>query len=158
MKLLSRVRLFATPWTAAYQAPLSLGFMSNSLNPMDCSLPGSSVHGILQAKILEWLAISFSRGSSRPRDRTQVSCIVGRHFTVWATKLNWIQKIKLLIKSTTVQLYSICLYFGLRALSRKYLTLFSLPFYWTHCNKDISDPFYLLGFVIRLSRAPTGAA
>ena len=47
-------------------------------NPMDCSLPGSSVHGILQARILEWVAISFSRGSSRPRDRTQVSCIVGR--------------------------------------------------------------------------------
>ena len=42
-------------------------------NPMDCSLPGSSVHGIFQASILEWVAISFSRGSSWPRDRTQVS-------------------------------------------------------------------------------------
>ena len=42
---------------------------------MDCSLPDSSVHGILQARILEWAAISFSRGSSRSRDRTQVSCI-----------------------------------------------------------------------------------
>ena len=49
-------------------------------DPMDCSLPGSSVHGIFQARILEWVAISFSRGSSRPGDRTQVSCIVGRHF------------------------------------------------------------------------------
>ena len=39
-------------------------------DPMDCSLPGSSVHGILQARILEWGAISFSRGSSQPRDRT----------------------------------------------------------------------------------------
>ena len=47
---------------------------------MDCSLPGSSVHGIFQARILEWVAISFSRGSSQPRDRTQVSCIVGRRF------------------------------------------------------------------------------
>ena len=46
---------------------------------MDCSLPGFSVHGIFQARVLEWVAISFSRGSSRPRDRTQVSCIVGRH-------------------------------------------------------------------------------
>ena len=54
-------------------------------NPMDCSLPGSSVHGIFQARVLEWVAISFSRGSSRPRDRTQVSRIVGRCFTVWAT-------------------------------------------------------------------------
>ena len=50
--------------------------------PMDCSLPGSSVHGILQATILEWGVISFSRGSSQPRDRTQVSCIVGRRFTL----------------------------------------------------------------------------
>ena len=43
-------------------------------DPMDCSLPGSSVHGIFQARIMEWVAISFSRGSSQPRDRTQVSC------------------------------------------------------------------------------------
>ena len=43
--------------------------------PMDCSLPGSSVHGILQARILEWIAISFSRGFSQPRDQTQVSYI-----------------------------------------------------------------------------------
>ena len=49
-------------------------------DPMDCSLPGSSVHGIFQARILEWAAISFSKGSSQPRDQTQVSCIVGRCF------------------------------------------------------------------------------
>ena len=54
-------------------------------DPVDCSTPGSSVHGILQARILEWVAISFSRGSPRPRDRTQVSRIAGRHFTLWAT-------------------------------------------------------------------------
>ena len=53
---------------------------------MDCSLPGSSVHGIFQAIVLEWIAISFSRGPSQPRDRTQVSCIVDRRFTVWATR------------------------------------------------------------------------
>ena len=47
-------------------------------NPVDCSLPGSSVHGILQARILQWVAISFSRGSSRLRDQTQVSCIADR--------------------------------------------------------------------------------
>ena len=47
---------------------------------MDCSLLGSSVHGIFQARVLEWVAISFSRGSSQPRDLTWVSCIVGRHF------------------------------------------------------------------------------
>ena len=53
---------------------------------MDCSLPGSSVHGILQARILEWVAIFFSRGSSWPRDRTWVSWIAGRSFTMWATR------------------------------------------------------------------------
>ena len=52
--------------------------------PTDYSLPGSSVHRILQARILEWVAILFSRGSSRPRDWTQVSCIAGRFFTIRA--------------------------------------------------------------------------
>ena len=52
--------------------------------PMDCSPPGSSVHGILQARILEWVAISFSRGSSQPRDWTQVSRIASRCFNLWA--------------------------------------------------------------------------
>ena len=60
--------------------------VSDSLWPMDCSPPSSSIHGILQARILEWVVISFSRGSSRPRDRTQVSCIVGRRFNLWATR------------------------------------------------------------------------
>ena len=55
-------------------------------NPMDCSLPGSSLHGILQARGLEWDAISFSRGSSWHRDRTQVSRIPGRCFNLWATR------------------------------------------------------------------------
>ena len=57
---------FATAWTAAHQAPPSMG--------------------ILQAKTLEWGAMTFTRGSSQPRDRTWVSCLAGRFFTVWATK------------------------------------------------------------------------
>ena len=61
VKLLSHVRLFATPWTVAYR-------------------------GIFQAIVLEWIAISFSRGSFQPRDWTQVSLIVDRRFTVWATR------------------------------------------------------------------------
>ena len=59
--LLSCVRLFLTPWTAARQAPLSMG--------------------ILQARILEWVAMPSSRGSSHPRDQTQVSCTAGKFFT-----------------------------------------------------------------------------
>ena len=55
-------------------------------DPMDCSPLGSSVRGVLQARMLEWVAISFSRESSRPRDWTQVSRISGRCFNLWATK------------------------------------------------------------------------
>ena len=67
--------LFATPWTVACQAPLSMG--------------------ILQARILEWVAMPYARGSFQPRDRTQVSCIAGGFFTVWATReaqeyLDWV--------------------------------------------------------------------
>ena len=53
---------------------------------MDCSSPGSSVRGILQARILEWVAIPSSRGASQPRNQTQISHTVGRFFTIWATK------------------------------------------------------------------------
>ena len=55
-------------------------------NPMDCSLTGSSICGIFQARVLKWVASSTSRGSSWPGDRTQVSCIAGRRFTLWATR------------------------------------------------------------------------
>ena len=54
-------------------------------DPTDCSSLGSSVHGILQARILEWVGTSFSWGSSQPRDWTWVFCIAGRFFTVWNT-------------------------------------------------------------------------
>ena len=59
--------------------------MSDSLWPHEI-LPGSSVHGISQTRILEWVAISFSRGSSQPRDWTWVSHIAGRFFIIWATR------------------------------------------------------------------------
>ena len=55
-------------------------------DPMDYSLTGSSVHRIFRARILEWVAIPFSSGSSRPRDQTWVSCIADRRFTIWATR------------------------------------------------------------------------
>ena len=55
-------------------------------DPMNCSPPGSSVHGILQARMLEWEAIPFVRGSSGPRDQTQVSCIARRFFSIWAAR------------------------------------------------------------------------
>ena len=58
-------------------------------DPTDCSPPGSSVHGILQARILEWVAIPFSGGSSHRRAQTPVSCTAGEFFTVWAAMEAW---------------------------------------------------------------------
>ena len=55
-------------------------------DPRDCSPPGFSVCGLLQARVLEWVAMPSSRGSSQLRDRTWVSCFAGRFFTVWATR------------------------------------------------------------------------
>ena len=67
-------------------------------DPMNCSPSDSSVHGILQVGILGWVAISFSRGSSWPRDGTWISCISGRLFTIWATKeAGFTKKSKLII-------------------------------------------------------------
>ena len=60
--------------------------MSDSCDPMDCSLPASSVHGIFQARILDWVATFFSWGSSLPRDRIPVFCIADGFFTFWATR------------------------------------------------------------------------
>ena len=58
-------------------------------NTMGCSLPGSSVHGILKAGILKWVAIPFSTGFSQPRDQTWVSCTAGSLFTTWASRETW---------------------------------------------------------------------
>ena len=76
--------LFSTPLPQACLLPPSesRSVCLTLCNPMDYSLPGSSVHGVLQARILEWLAVPFSKGSSQPRDQTLVSCIAGRFFTI----------------------------------------------------------------------------
>ena len=75
---------------------------------MDCSLPGSSVHGIFQARILEWVAISFYRGYSQPRDRTQVSPTVSRCFTVWATRQVPVELFQILKDDAVKVLHAIC--------------------------------------------------
>ena len=81
----SHPRLSALLITFPVWTVLAAQLCSTLCDPMDCSPPGSSVHGILQARVLEWVAIAFSRGSSWPRDRTLVSCLAGRFFAVWAT-------------------------------------------------------------------------
>ena len=92
----SRKYLFLGFWNTQFQrAPfkryqvlsVSLSVMSNSLWLHGLySTPGFSIHRILQARILEWIAIPFSRGSSWPVDQTQLSCIAGRFFTVWVAR------------------------------------------------------------------------
>ena len=77
---------FPSPVHESEKWKWSCSVMSDSSWSMDCSLPGSSVHGIFQARVLEWVAIPFSRRSSRPGDWTRVSCIAGRFFTIWATR------------------------------------------------------------------------
>ena len=87
LRWLNSTRMWQVWWRFAFQTlTVSPSVMSDSCEPMDCSPPGSSVRGILQARILEWGAISFSRRSSWPRDWTWVSCIAGRFFTIWATR------------------------------------------------------------------------
>ena len=79
--------------------------MSDSSQPHELYRPpGSSVHGILQTRILEWVAISFSRGSSQPRDWTGVACIAGRLFTIWATREDSVLKSRYITLLTEVQL------------------------------------------------------
>ena len=71
------------PWKKKKRVNYSV--VSTLCDPMDCSVPGSSFHGIVQARILEWVAIPFSRGCSSPRDQTHVSCTTDVFFTIWAT-------------------------------------------------------------------------
>ena len=116
VKLLSRVWLFATPWTIAYQSPPSMEFSRQKYwsglpfpsrgdlpdpgieprsptlqaDALPCEPPGKP-HGLSSpwnspGQNMEWVAFPFSRGSSQPRDRTQVSCIAGGFFTSWATR------------------------------------------------------------------------
>ena len=94
---------------------------------MNRSLPGYSVHGILQARILKWVAIPFSRGSSWPRDQTLVFCIVGRFFTIWAPG-------KPIYKP-------ICLLFSLFFISSCVVELLLVSFLWSTATP--SPPLFL---------------
>ena len=87
---------FHVVWIMTWKVQVLVAQLCPTLcDPMGYSSPGSSVHEILQARILEWVVISSSRGTTRPRDWTQVSCITGRFFTIWATRgrPSWAQKL-----------------------------------------------------------------
>ena len=70
------------PWKGAPRANEVTQSCLTLCDPVDCGLPGSSIHGIFQTRVLVWVVIYFSRGSSRPRDRTWVSHIAGKFFTI----------------------------------------------------------------------------
>ena len=86
--------------------------MSDPCDPMDCSPPGSSVHGILQARTLEWVAIPFSRGSFQPRKRTLVSCTAGRwcRDDVVSTANSWAPCPDLLEETSGGEIFNQCFY------------------------------------------------
>ena len=78
---------------------------------MDCSLPGSSIHGIFQARVLQWVAIYFSRESSWPRDWTWFSHIAERRFTIWATREAYYVYLNFLEKLTAITCDEVIVYF-----------------------------------------------
>ena len=110
------------PWgemIISQMAELSLKVKCQSLsrvqlcNSMDCRPPGSSVHGICQVTILEWVVIPFSRGSSLLRGWTRVSCIAGGLFTIWATReaqnwAGWILETATIMEAGQIKRDSLC--------------------------------------------------
>ena len=119
-------------------------------NPMDYSPPGSSVHGILQARIPEWVAMPSSRGSSQPRDWIQVSSIGGRFFILWATReaspkicLQLIHHSNLISKGSNPNRHSLLPYFNAVPHPTLITTLTLLYFYWQH----LSIPKIMLHYI-----------
>ena len=100
--------LISLCWWCLENESISCSVLSDSCDPMGYSLSGPSVHGILQARRLEWVAIPFSRGSSWPRDWTQFSHITGRFFTVWATRQALVISYMKILRRRDHREYSVC--------------------------------------------------
>ena len=126
--------------------------------PIDCSLPGSSVHGILQARTLEWVAIFFSRASSRPRDCTRVfyiSCI-GRFFTTSATREALLGTSHLLWEEGSIGNSFICLLHRREGRHRKIVACLRLYRAGTTTTKHFLSAQYMSGTVLSAGHSPTG--
>ena len=122
-------------------------------DPMDYSPPGSSIHGVLQARILEWAAISFSRGSSWPRDWTQVFPIASRRFNLWATRVSqvwetWVWSLGWEDPLEIEQLHT--LVFWPRELHGLYSP-------WGHKESDRTEQLSLTQLVLVVKNPPTNA-
>ena len=120
---------------------------------MNCSLPDSSVYGILQARILEWVAISFSRGSYQTRDWTWVSCIVDGCFIIWVTREVNVPLVSLIFLKTSLVFPSLLFssIFCTDLWGR--LSYLSLLFFWTLHSPGSIFPFFLLSFTFLLFTA-----
>ena len=126
-------------------------------DPMDCSLPHSSVHGIFQAIVLEWVASSFSRGSSQPRDQSQVSHVAGRFFTTWATReaRTDYRHIYILLYFALLHFTDIALFFKLEfeacgniEWSKSIDAIFPIAFTHFMCLSDFGNSCNILSFLI----------
>ena len=95
-------------------------------DPVDCSLPGFSIHGILQSRILEWVTISFSRGSSWPRGQTRVSHIGGRCFNLWAIREALVVTCNLQVTDKKIHIFLQEWCFGITPLTFHFEPFFSL--------------------------------
>ena len=122
-------------------------------DPMDSILPGSSVHRILQAGILEWVAISFSRGSSWPRDWTPVSFIAGRFFTVWATRVS--RKGKVWTQIATPQM-KLILYHTSQKYKAEETEIFFLWFFFSQLESKRTETFLVVQW-LRLHAPSAGS-
>ena len=140
--------LSCTEVNLAAAAAKSLQSCPTLCDPMDCSLPGFSVHGILQARILQWVAIPFSRGSSWPRDWIWISCTAGRFFTIWATRealnaTNPCLSFHVLASGILVPQQGIASKFrALEAWSLNHWTTREIPLWFYFCFISLSIPFF----------------
>ena len=131
-----------SPHLYAWVHAQSLQSCPHLCDPMDCSPPGSSIHGILQARLLKWVSMPSSRGTSQPRDQIWVSCIAGKFFTTEPLG-------KPLLTSPRLQLWGWGdgLLFYLSSSSPPFLeSCFSWTGHWIHlCWMDIPDDIWFLG-------------
>ena len=120
-------------------------------------LPGSTAHGILQERILEWVASSFSRGSSQPRDQSQVSHVAGRFFTTWATReaRTDYRHIYILLYFALLHFTDIALFFKLEfeacgniEWSKSIDAIFPIAFTHFMCLSDFGNSCNILSFLI----------
>ena len=113
-------------------------------HPMDCSLSGSSVHGIFQTRVLEWIAISFSRGSSRPRNRTQVSHIA---CFLMLDCINLFAFANQMLVKESLLVVLICIYWIIFKISLHILFIYVVPTSFAYFSIRLFVPFILINFL-----------